>query len=323
MIYLNSEEIISALSLKEIMDSVEEAYKLYEKKDYEMPSRIHVDHGEKETLLYMPCFAKGLFGTKMLTGFETNAEKGLPVIDGLMVLNDGVTGKPVCIMDAKSITMLRTGAIGGLGVKYTTPENIRTLGLVGTGVQGFYQVVYACMVRNIKKVYLFNRNEEKAFEFAERLQRRLGNIEIHVMNSIRELVEASEVIITATTSEKPVIPADAQLLKGKHFIAIGSYKPFVREFPDELFTVVDKVYADIEFAKEESGDLCIPIEKGLIHSVDIKTFGKLVTGEIPFEESSKGTTFFKSVGMALFDIITAEKIYKRAVEEGMGTNLKL
>lgn len=321
MIYLNKEDILKSITLDEFMDAVEEAYKIYADKLFNMPDRIQVENDDLTTL-YMPCFTKKAFGTKILTVAPNNAKINKPVIDGVMLVNDIETGEMVCMMDGKTLTAARTGAVGGVGVRYTTSKDVKTLGLIGTGVQGFYQVLYACKARKIKTVYLYNRTKEKAIKLQEELKKELENVDVIVVNSSLELLKNSEVIITATTSYQPVIDNQKELLKGKHIIAIGSYKPDMRELPDALFEVVDKVIVDTDFAKEESGDLYLPIKNNLIKSEDIENMGDFIRDNKEFDVNNK-TTLYKSVGMGLFDMVVANKIYKKAIEKGIGQNINL
>ncbi|MEG2786775.1 MAG: ornithine cyclodeaminase family protein [Romboutsia sp.] len=321
MIYLNSEDIIKSITLDEFMDAVEEAYKIYSDKDFNMPDRIQVEN-KNLTSLYMPCFINKAFGTKILTVSPDNAKINKPVIDGVMIINDIDTGEILCMMDGKMLTAARTGAVGGVGIRHTTRQDVNSIGLIGTGVQGFYQVLYACSARNIKSVYLYNRTKEKANNLKLELEKHLKNVNIIVVGNSCELVKNSEVIITATTSYQPVINSDKESLKGKHIIAIGSYKPDMRELPDALFEVVDKVIVDTDFAKEESGDLCIPIMKNLIKSEDIENMGDFLNSNKGLDINTK-TTLYKSVGMGLFDMVVANKIYEKAIEKGIGQYIKL
>jgi ornithine cyclodeaminase len=321
MIYLNSKDILNAITLDEIMDTIEEAYKIYTRNNFNMPDRIHVDNGNL-TSLYMPCFTDEAFGTKILTIAPNNAKINKPILDGVMVVNDVQTGEIVCMMDGKTLTSVRTGAVGGVGVKHTTSKDVQSIGLIGTGAQGFYQILYACKARTIKNIYLYNRTKDKAINLKIELEKELKNINIYVVDSSRELVENSEVIITATTSSQPVIDNDKELLKGKHIIAIGSYTPDMKELPNALFEVVDKVIVDTDFAKEESGDLCLPIKNNLIKSEDIENMGNFLENNTNFNMKGK-TTLYKSVGMGLFDIVVANKIYIKALEKGIGQYIEL
>lgn len=320
MIYLNSEDILKSITLDEIMDSIEDAYKIYYDRMFNMPDRVQVENGDL-TALYMPCFTNEAFGTKILTVAPNNAKINKPVIDGIMLVNDIETGEVVCMMDGKMLTVIRTGAVGGVGIRHTTSKDVKSIGLIGTGAQGFYQVLYACKARNINKVYLYNRTLEKAEGLKLQLEKELKNIDIIVLNNSTELVKNSDVIITATTSYEPVIDNDKDLLKGKHIIAIGSYKPDMRELPDALFEVVDKVIVDTDFAKEESGDLYIPIKNNILKSEEIVNMGEFIEDNTYCVEGK--TTLYKSVGMGLFDMVVANKIYKKAIEKEIGQYIKM
>lgn len=321
MLVLSREDIARLVSYEEVLAAVREAYMLYEEGNFHMPDRIHLDYGNK-TLLYMPCFLDGVFGTKMLTVFPDNAARGIPALDGLMLLNDMESGAPLCLADGKTVTSLRTGAVGGLGVAYTTPETVRSVGLVGAGVQGYYQLVYACKVRDFGKILLYNARRKDYSDFIARLRREIpSDIEIMPCEHINALLEQAEVVITATNATEPVLPADETLLRGKHFIGIGSYKPSMREFPDALYPLLKQVYIDADYAAAESGDLADPLEAGLLKREQLRRFGKLLQNPKEREIVAKETTLFKSVGMAVFDVVTARLLYEKAREQGVGYQL--
>ncbi len=318
MLYLSSRDLEKIVEHKEVVKIIENAMGIYEKGDFTQPDRITVNRGENETYLYMPCFTDEVKGTKVLTLYGDNPKKGAPVLQGVMLLNDAQTGKIKSVIEGSSLTAYRTGAVGACGIKHTTPKNVHSLGIVGTGVQGFYQSLYACRIRPIDTINVFDIFPEKAADFAKRLSEALPSVTVTACSCVEELIKESEVIVTVTTSPKPVLPNDKELLKGKHFVGIGSYKPNMREYPDALFDLVDDVYIDVEFAKEETGDLATPIAQGLISEEKIHTLGKYLDKDI----NTSGTTFYKSVGMALFDISVADYIYNRAKELGIGTELE-
>jgi ornithine cyclodeaminase len=322
MLYLGQKDIFNLVSFDELMDSIELAFKIYEQKNFQMPDRIHL-HYKEDTFLYMPCFTENIIGTKILTVFPKNTEKNIPAIQGIMLLNDVETGKPIALIDGASLTAFRTGAVGGVGVKHTTKENCQSVGLVGAGVQGFYQLLFATKVRDIKRIYIYDIFKDKLIFFKERLFEKLPNVEINIVNDTEELVEKSEIIITTTTSNKPVLPNDESLLKGRHFIGIGSYKPTMREFPEALFKLLDEIYVDTDFAAQESGDLVVPLERNWIKKEQIKTFGKLLINNENDANIKLDTTLFKSVGMALFDLVVANLIYNKAIEKEVGQKIIL
>lgn len=315
MLYLNKENIKEVVTLNEIMDELEKAFKVYEDNNFFMPDRIHIEKDEN-TLLYMPCFSDSIFGTKILTLFPENSKKKVPVTNGLMLLHDKDTGEPLALINGADITAYRTAGVGGVGIRHTTPESVETLGMIGAGVQGFYQILFACTARNFKQVMVYDKYSKNLSEFVAKLQLELPNVKFIIAKNSEELVQNSEVIITATPSSEPVVPNDEKLLKGKHFIAIGSYKPTMHEYPEAIFKVIDNLYIDTEFAVEESGDIITPLEEGWINKDKIKLFGKILNKQIKEE-----TTLYKSVGMALFDIKVSELIYNKALEKGAGQNI--
>jgi len=323
MIYLNKEAIGKVISYGELIDAIGEAYKIYGDRKFVMPDRMHVDHGSKN-LLYMPCFKDGIFGTKIITVFPENAGKH-PVIDGLMLLNDLETGEPKGMMDGKTITALRTGAVGGFGVKHTARPDVKSLGVIGAGVQGFYQAAFACEVRDFREVYIYDLNRDHAQSTVDRLKEAFKDrpIDVKVADTSEDLVAASEVIITATTATRPVIPSEWAAIKGKHFVGIGSYKEVMREFPDELFRNLSLVVIDTEFAKEESGDLIQPLRDGVLEESKIIEFSDFLGNDIMKKNYIEETTLFKSVGMALFDVVVSELIYNKAIELNEGQNIVL
>ena len=111
------------------------------------------------------------------------------------------------------------------------------------------------------------------------------------------------------------------MFEGKHNVAIGSFEPEVREYPDALFSVVKNVWIDIDFAVEESGELMIPLQQGNLRKSQLETLGHFIQSGRKPEGGAHGTTFFKTVGMALFDLTTAQLAYTNAVQNGLGTLL--
>lgn len=314
MLYLNRKDISKLINYNEVVMQIERAFDIYEKKQFTMPDRIHAMFND-ETYLYMPCFTDKIKGTKVLTLFPDNPKKNMEVIQGLMILNDTETGKTKCILDGAAVTAYRTGAVGGVGIKYTSKESCKTLGIIGAGVQGFHQALYGATVRKLKTIYVYDLNRSNSEKFKQKIKKELPYIEVINAISTEDLLKNCEIIITTTTSQKPVIPNDIELLKNKHFIGIGSYKPFMQEYPEKIYKLIDKVYIDVEFAKQESGDLCIPLDKGWLKESQVEMLSRGIKNK---NINKNTTTFYKSVGMALFDIIVANFLYTKALKENIG-----
>lgn len=258
----------------------------------------------------------------MLTLLPENRRRGLPSIDGLVILNHRQTGQTEAVLDGKSVTAWRTGATGALAVKKLTDKHASSLGIVGCGVQGFYQGVCISAIRKIDKIFLFDpyKTKEKMEKFAEDLKKACDHTtEIFICQSSEQLLEYSDIIVTATFSNDPVLPDNPELLKGKCYIAVGSYKPYMKELPDSLFRLSPKIYADLPHACEESGDLSSRIENGLLKKEQVDYLHQVITGELPTPEVD--TIIFKTVGMALVDIVAAEYLYQKALKLNKGTDI--
>lgn len=319
MLLLNKQDITKAVDLNGMMDQIEEAYAIFGADAYYMPPRPTVTHDNK-TLIYMPCYTEKSLGTKMLTIFPENAKLGLPSIDGLVILNDLETGKTLSIMDGQTVTAFRTGAVAGVGIRHLAKKDAHTVGVVGAGVQSFHAALYACAAREIHTVYVYNHSDRDLTDYIARLEKAIDNPSTKVVQckAVSDLVKASDIICTATPATDPVLPAEKALLEGKCIIAIGSYTPQMREIPDEIFELVDNVYIELPYACEESGDLSQPLATGKLTMDRVKLMHELLASSVDEEELSKKTTYFKSVGMGLFDICVAQRLYDNAKENGFG-----
>ena len=304
MIVLSKEQIEEMVDPDQMMDQIEEAYRIYGSGEFYMPPRPTVEHENKQ-LMYMPCYTKDIIGTKILSIFPENSKLGLPSIDGIVLLNDYTTGAPLAVMDGQSVTAWRTGAVGGVGIRHLSRKDCRTVGIIGAGMQGFHQAVYACAARDIHTVYVFNHSDRDLTDYLERLKKAIDKEDVKVVQckAVEELVRNSDIICTTTPSTTPVLPDDKELLRGKCIIAIGSYMPEMREIPDAVLDLVDNVYIELPYACEESGDLSQPLANGKLTKDRIKLMHEyLVSGEKEIKEGQ--TTYFKSVGMGLFDLLS-------------------
>ncbi|NOQ27016.1 MAG: hypothetical protein GQ564_16770 [Bacteroidales bacterium] len=320
MLIISKEDIEKAVDSSELVSAIERAYIIQDKASTNIPDRMHIDSDEN-TLLLMPGFIDSVFGTKLVSLFPENAKENKPVLYGVMVLNDAQTGEPLAIINGSKLTAMRTAAVGATAVKYLSPFMAQTLGIIGAGVQAYHQALIVSAQRPFRKLIICDKNLSKAEVIKEELESKLENISIEVTNDSNQLVMDSDVIVTATSSNKPVFDVDIEKLNNKTFVGIGSYKPDMQEFPLSLYNAVDKVYVDTLHAKKECGDIKIPLKKGLIEDSNIIPFSSVLTSgellnEAPF-------SIFKSVGMSLFDLTVAELIYNNAKEKGLGTEVNI
>ena len=321
MLVLDEKAMRSCVTCHDMIESVEKAFLLYAQKECNMIARMIASFGDN-TMIYMPCQADGLIGTKILAEFPENSKHGLPYLNGIMILNDENNGKICAIMDGSVLTALRTGAIGGLAARSFSCEKAQSLGLIGCGVQGLHQLMFVLSVRKINRIYLYNRGEKDYGAFMQNLKALTGieDVTYIICRSADEVLKSSEIIITATQSRVPLFQNEEKLFYGKCIIAIGSWRPFMRELPDAAFRAAERIITDLPFALDESGDFTQTIEAGIVNKEQIEFMGDVLLENKEINKLDKGKTIiYKSVGMSVLDVVAAKKIYCRAKECGTGT----
>lgn len=299
-----------AACVTEWTDAMEQAILKSLTEDVQMPQRSHIDKGD-DTFLIMPCIDDSYWSTKLVSFCPRNREKDLPSIFGTVVLNSSVTGEPLAIIDGTTLTAYRTAAVSALGIKYLTDENIHSLGIIGTGTQGIRQAVFACSVRPIKQISVYDNSVTAMSGFEKEFSQLFPDIRIRRMDNPADVCVESSVIITATNSKYPVFPEDPDLFINKTFIGIGSYKPDCREYPDSFFRYTGQIFTDTLHGLKESGDLIYPLQKNLINRENIYSLGSLIKKDISLSDDS--TRFFKTTGSAIFDLYAARLVYEKSI----------
>jgi ornithine cyclodeaminase/alanine dehydrogenase-like protein (mu-crystallin family) len=320
MLILSEKDIELIAKTDELVDAIERAYLIQDNSSTCIPERLHLSQGIN-TFLVMPGLIKEIVGTKLVSVNPANKQAGIPSIYGVMVLNDRSTGEPIAMLNGSKLTAVRTGAVGAAAVKYLGPSSCNTLGIIGTGVQAYYQAYMICEQQTFSEIVLYGRNKERAEELRNKLIKKLSLQSISIADNVEKLVLDSDVVVTATTSNTPVFDIDVDMLQEKTFIAIGSYKPSMQEIPHALIKKAGVVFVDTMLASEESGDLVVPLDKGILKRDKIIPFSYLLTGEYSFNPHQ--VNIFKSVGNALFDLTVSLMLYKKAIQMKLGTNINL
>lgn len=321
MLILSNDNIQRVIQISEVTDSLEYAYELYDMSKYVMKQRVQLPK-DQNTLLLMPCMTYGMMGVKIASVFPDNVD--VPVTQGLQILMDGKNGKPKAMINGTTLTNIRTGSLGALAIRHLSSSKVKTIGLVGTGVQGIHQLIAACEERDFNKIFLFNRNKKKTARFICKLKKQINpEINIFAVDDLEEVVQQSDIIITATTSKDPVLPNDPSLYKYKLVIGIGSFQPTMREFPESLFKCTSRLFIDTIDAKNETGDVIDPLKYNWLQDSQVIPFSDVIVKKHSIEKNSEDPILFKSTGMALFDVVVANKVYQRAKELQIGQTVTL
>jgi ornithine cyclodeaminase len=312
---LTGEQLRTLLRTSALVDAVEQSLRALTQRQVEVPARHHIPW-PGGTLLLMPAVGGRHIGVKLVSIVPGNVGTPAPVTSGLMVLLDRKTGQPVALLDAAVLTARRTGAVGALSLKLMTPATLDSIGIIGTGVQGAWQAISACAVRPIKDIYYVGRSAASTEQFVNTVRMHVNDIRLTACANTRALLQATSTVITATTSIDPVMPDEPKLLEGKHFVSVGSFKPSMQELPHSVYRLAGRLVIDSEAARHEVGDVINPVKDGTLAASDVFHLAELVGGTRAV--NLKGTTVFKSVGSALYDIFVADALLREAVNIDAG-----
>lgn len=308
MEYLTEEEITKLVSVKDIVSTIENYYLNDGDKKSLLPERLFINDDDN-TAIMMPSFYENYYGAKVVGIAPGNAKLNEPTLRGLFILYDRETMNPLITMDARTITAMRTGAISGVGTKYLAHENSETVGIIGTGDQGWSHFQATCAVRPIKKALIYNRSERRQNDFIDKVKKHHPQMEIEVAEPER-LVEESDVICLTTTSKNPVIPElDNMNLSHKHFSGSGAFKSSMQEISTSIIKKINYISVDSYDAFSESGEMSVASNLGYSENniADLKQIVK--NGKS--KEIQEQSTIFKSVGISIFDTLAAILVYEK------------
>jgi ornithine cyclodeaminase len=329
MLILSAEDLRRAVPMEQAMEAVASAFAQLADQQADVPLRLRLAVPSQEGIaLVMPAYLaeSGALGLKLLSIFPHNPElHRLPVINALVLLLDTENGLPLALMDGGRLTALRTGAASGVATRLMARQDARVLALFGAGAQALPQAWAVCEARSIDHIWLVNRTPAHAERLAAQL-RGFGPpipADVRVAPSARDALREADVICCATSSTKPLF-ADADLRPGVHINAIGSYLPTMQEVPAATVARARVIVDERRAAWAEAGDLIIPRDQGLIAEAHIVgELGEVVTRRVAGRTAPDQITFFKSVGLAVQDVATAQATYQQARTLGIGTEVKL
>lgn len=321
---LSAADVQSALAMPEAIDLMKDAFVQLSSGQATVPGRLSLDMPSAGgRVLFMPAYIpkQEQVGVKIVSVMDRNPDRGLPLIQAVVMVMDAATGRAVALMDGEYLTALRTGAASGLATDLLAREDSEVLAVFGAGKQSRTQVEAICCVRKIKRVLLFNRSDGHALALADEIGERFG-IASAVAVRPADLKEA-DIICTATASTTPVLGTE-NLKPGVHINAIGAYRPTMRELPSETIRIAKVVVDERKACLSEAGDLVQPIQEGVITEQYIHAeIGEIVSGAKVGRESDSEVTVFKSVGNAVQDLAAAGRILENAKKLGLGTEVGL
>jgi ornithine cyclodeaminase len=268
------------------------------------------EEGIPSTLLLMPAWkAGGFLGIKIVLVSPNNSKYQLPTIQGQYLLFDAHKGRQLAMMDARILTNRRTAAASALASSFLSRPDSQSLLMIGTGSLAPYLIAAHASVRPIRQVWVWGRDFTKARRLAQELNHL--NLQIEAVPDQKEKLSEADIISCATLSPEPLVFGQ-YLRPGQHIDLVGSYLPTTREADDEAISKAVVYVDNLEGAPKESGDLAIPIQKGVIEISDLQgDLFSLCRKKASGRQGAQEITLFKSVGHALEDLAAAVLAYNK------------
>ncbi len=322
---ISERDVYGLLSMEDCMGVMAETLKTLGRGEGVNPLRSMLPFPDGNGLLgVMPAYLASprSAGIKVITVMPGNHGTGYDSHQGMVMLFEVEHGCPLALVDAGSITAIRTAAVSGVATQLLARQDAQTLAILGSGVQAGTHLEAMLKARNISRVVVWSRTESNALRFAERETARHG-MPIETAASAELAVAKADIICTTTSAREPVLEG-AWISPGAHINAVGACLPTFREL-DTTALAGSRLFVDSrESLLNEAGDFLIPKKEGVIDdSHVVGEIDEILLGKIGGRESEDEITLFKSLGIGVEDLGAAQYIYEKAVKTGAGMEVEL
>ena len=322
---LTERQVQSLLPMPDLIAAMESALAKFSAREVLQPVRSVLTVGPTKAYFgLMPAFvpSPASLGAKLVTVFGENHKRDLPSHLATILLLDPETGALQAIMDGRYITEARTAAVSAVSTRFLARPDASTLAIIGSGVQARSHLEAYQLVRQLKQVRIWSPKARSREQFVEDMS---GHVPVPIVaaDTAEAAVRGADLIVLVTSSPTPVID-DAWVSAGAHVVCVGACRPNQQEMPPAL-VARSRLYVDSKAAAVvEAGDIVMNIAATLFDESHIRgEIGELVLGRIPGRGSADDVTVFKSLGMAVEDVVAADLVFRRASESGAGTELTL
>jgi 1-piperideine-2-carboxylate/1-pyrroline-2-carboxylate reductase [NAD(P)H] len=300
---LDASQTADRLPYPDLADSIREVALAQSSGGLHAPPRLVVPLQEGGVLLLMPASDWEISITKLVTVHPQNPERGLPTIQGEVVVMDATTGERLGLLNGSVVTARRTAALSMLAARELAPRQRGPLLVVGAGTQGraHLDAFYAGL--GVSRAFISSRSTKSAVSLAGHA-RSLG-MEAETVEGPEEVLDEVGLVVTATTSREPVLPENVP--EGVFVAAVGSFEPEAAELPPALISASQVFVDTMEGVKDEAGDLIQAAQAGAFDWDDARTLEDALRSS----RHPDGTVVFKSVGHALWDLAAARTAFPR------------
>jgi ornithine cyclodeaminase/alanine dehydrogenase-like protein (mu-crystallin family) len=319
-LWLSESDVHHALSMGELIDAMQNALAAFSTGKVIQPVRSVLEFHPRDFFALMPACdpEANLMGAKLVTVVPDNASRGLHSHQAIIALFDATTGALLAVTDGRLITESRTAAVSAVSARHLARDDAHVLAIIGTGVQARSHLEALPLVRDFQEVRVWSPNVARVQAFVD-----AAPCAVRAAASAEDAVRGADVVVLATSAVTPVIKS-AWVADGTHVIGVGACRPAQRETEGALLARATVVVDSRAAAMVESGDILLAIAEGHIAADRIHgELGEIVAGRKPARRSPNEITFFKSLGLAIEDVVSAGLAYRRAMAAAHGTQVAL
>jgi alanine dehydrogenase len=318
---LTEEHVRSVLPMADLIPCMESALAHFSSGGVLQPLRTALAVGpQKNWWGLMPAYVNEppTMGAKVVTVFNSNTARGLHTHQALILLLDPDTGTLQALMDGRYITEARTAAVSAVSARHLARADASTLAILGSGVQARSHLEALREVRRLRDVRVWSPTRANRERFVDDMQPDAG-VPLRAAHTAEEAVRGADLIVLATSSATPVVEL-SWIAPGSHIMSVGATRPDQREM-DPAAVARARLFVDSrQGALAESGDIVMGMAEGRFATDHIAgELGDLVLGRVVGRQSADQITIFKSLGIAVEDVLTADLVYRRALDRGVGS----
>jgi ornithine cyclodeaminase len=321
---LNEDDVKALLPMKDLVSAMESALSRFSRGEVLQPVRTVLTVGPTRAYFgLMPAFIPepASLGAKLVTVFNQNHARGLPSHLATILLLDPDTGSLLALLDGRYITESRTAAVSAVSARLLAAKGADTLAIIGSGVQARSHLEAFASVLPLRDVRIWSPNADHRHRFAKEMSGHA--VAVRAAGSPADAVRGAGLIVLATSSASPVIE-DGWVQAGAHVVSVGACRPDQREM-DPAMVARARLFVDSRAAAlVESGDIVQGIRDGRFTDAHLRgELGEVAMGRATGRTSPADVTIFKSLGMAVEDVVAADLVYRRAVATAAGRELEL
>jgi ornithine cyclodeaminase/alanine dehydrogenase-like protein (mu-crystallin family) len=324
-LFVGQDDVPRLLPMADCIEAVAGALEALARGEAVLPLRqVTLLPGADGLVASMPAYVAPLHvvAVKTITVFHGNEGTPFDSHQGAILLFDDAHGRLLAVVDATSVTAIRTAAASAVATRLLAREDAAELALVGTGVQARTHLEAMLLVRPIRRVRVSSRDAGRARRFADDAALRHG-VPVEVAPSVRAAVDGADIVCTVTSSAEPVLEG-AWIADGAHVNAVGACVPTRREL-DTAAVVRARLFVDRrESALREAGDFLIARAEGAVDDAHVVAeIGEVLAGRAAGRRTRDEVTLFESLGLGVEDLAAAHLVLQNAERAGAGTRLEL